>query len=76
MRRAALSLAVATLVAGPVPAQSPEPSAARPRPVGRITGGDALVKEKGRFQETWLHPDESLDHYSEIHLWNVAFQFR
>jgi hypothetical protein len=45
-------------------------------PIARITGGDALVEEKGRFKETWVHPDESLRRYDKVFLWNVAFQFR
>jgi hypothetical protein len=74
MKRAVLMFAAMTLAAGSSLAQAP--GASKKRPVGRITGGNALVKDKGRFKETWVHPDESLNRYDKVYLWNVAFQFR
>ncbi len=76
MKRAVLVSLATTLVASPSYAQAATPAAQERPPVARITGGDALVKDKGRFKETWLHPDESLKRYSKVYLWNVAFQFR
>lgn len=76
MRRVVLAFVAMTLVAGPSYAPAAELAAERDRPVERITGGDALVKDKGRFKETWIHPDESLHRFSKVYLWNVAFQFR
>jgi len=52
------------------------PAAQEHPPVARVTGGDALVKEKGRFKETWVHPDARLTRYSTLYLWNEVFQFR
>jgi hypothetical protein len=65
-----------TLAAGLLHAQEATDAAQERPPIARITGGHALVKEKGRFKETWVHPDESLSRYSGVFLWNVAFQFR
>ncbi len=77
MKRAVLTLVALTLAAGPTLVRTAMPAdQEKPPPVARITGGDALVKEKGRFDETWLHPDESLHRYSNVYLWNVAFQYR
>jgi hypothetical protein len=64
------------LAAGLLHAQGVTDAARERPPFDRITGGDALAKEKGRFKQTWVHPDESLSRYSEVFLWNVAFQFR
>jgi len=89
-RRVAFALvatATVSLAAAPIEAQAtPErraashiwltPAGEENPPVGRVTGGDALVKEKGRFKETWVHPDARLMRYSELYLWNEVFQFR
>lgn len=45
-------------------------------PVAEVTGEDQLVKEKGQFQETWVHPDADMSQYSKLYLWNSVFQFR
>jgi hypothetical protein len=76
MNRAVLTCVAMTLTAGLLPARAETPAVQGRPPVARITGGDALVEEKGRFKETWVHPDESLRRYDKVFLWNVAFQFR
>lgn len=75
MERAALAFVAVTLAGGAPFALSATPAEQKP-PVSRITGGDALKKDKGRFRQTWIHPDESLHHFSKVFLWNVAFKFR
>jgi hypothetical protein len=55
--------------AGPRPAQ-------REPPVARVTGDKALVKEKGRFDQTWVHPDADITRDNKLYIWDVAFQFR
>jgi hypothetical protein len=45
-------------------------------PVARVTGEKALVKEKGRFTETWVHPDADITRDSKLYVWDVVFQFR
>ena len=82
-----VAAATAPLTAAPIEAQAtPErraashvwltPAAEENPPVGRVTGGDALVKEKGRFKETWVHPDARLMRYGELYLWDEVIQFR
>jgi hypothetical protein len=46
------------------------------RPFSQVTGGDELVKEKGRFRETWVRPDADITRYDKLHVWNAVFQFR
>jgi hypothetical protein len=46
------------------------------RPFSKVTGGDELVKEKGRFRETWVRPDADITRYDKLHVWNAVFQFR
>lgn len=41
-----------------------------------VTGGDELVKERGRFRETWVHPDSDLTRYDKLYLWQSVFNFR
>jgi hypothetical protein len=65
-----------TLTAGLLPAQEATDAPRERPPIARITGGRALVKEKGQFRQTWVHPDESLHRYKGVFFWNVAFQFR
>jgi hypothetical protein len=62
-----LIVAAGTLAAGLAYAQQ-EPA--------RVTGADALVKEEGRFKETWVHPDANIKQYSKLYVWRPAFQFR
>lgn len=44
--------------------------------IPEITGGDELVEEKGRFAETWVHPDADISQYNKLYLWHAVFQFR
>ena len=74
--RAVLTSVAMALAAGLLHAHEATDAAQERPPIAPITGGHALVKEKGRFKETWVHPDESLSRYSGVFLWNVAFQFR
>ena len=69
MKNAAYLLLAAVLVVGVVHGQ--EESA-----VPEITGADELVKEKGRFAETWIHPDADITQYSKLYPWHSVFQFR
>jgi hypothetical protein len=76
MNRIVPTSVVVTLAAGLLLAQPGTAAVQERPPIARITGGHALVEEKGRFKETWVHPDESLERYDKVFLWNVAFQFR
>jgi len=44
--------------------------------VKEVTGADDLVKEKGYFAGTWVHPDADITQYSKLYPWNAEFQFR
>jgi len=52
------------------------PHAQEATPAAEITGADELVKQKGRFQETWVRPDADITQYSKLYLWQAVFQFR
>jgi len=41
-----------------------------------VTGAEDLVKEKGKFKETWLQPGLDMSKYSKLYLWEGAFDFR
>ena len=69
MKKASYILLAVTLVVGVVHGQ--EESA-----VPKITGGDELVKEKGRFAGTWIRPDSDITQNSKLYLWTPVFQFR
>jgi len=69
MKKASYILLAMTLVVGVVHGQ--EESA-----VPKITGGDELVKEKGRFAGTWIRPDSDITQNSKLYLWTPVFQFR
>ena len=69
MKNAAYLLLAAVLVVGVAHGQE---EAAAPE----ITGGDELVKEKGRFAGTWIHPDADITQYSKLYPWQSVFQFR
>ncbi len=69
MRKATAALFAATLMAALSLAQE-TPS------VPQVTGSEQLVKEKGRFQETWVRPDADISRYSKLYLWQTTFQFR
>jgi len=69
MRRAAFMFAGALFVGGLVAAHEPTP-------VPEISGADQLVKEKGRFRETWVRPDVDITQYSKLLVWQPAFEFR
>lgn len=51
-------------------------AAAQQPPVGEVSGGKDLVKEKGYFRETWVHPDADITRYDKLYLWQAMFQFR
>ena len=76
MKKAVLAFVAMTLAANLPQAQAATPAAQEKPPVARITGGDALVEEKGRFKGTWVHPDADITRYSKLFLWDVVFQFR
>ncbi|MGD8895573.1 MAG: hypothetical protein PVJ73_06025 [Acidobacteriota bacterium] len=76
MNRVLLTSVVTTLMAGLLLAQPGMAGVQERPPIARITGGHALVEENGRFEQTWVHPDESLRRFDKVFLWNVAFQFR
>lgn len=67
MRTTLYAIAAMSLVASLAFAQQEPP---------RVTGADALVKEKGRFRETWVHPDADITKYDKLYVWRPAFQFR
>ncbi len=69
MKKASYFLLAVTLVVGVAHGQE---EAAVPE----ITGADDLVKEKGRFAETWIHPDADMTQYSKLYPWQSVFQFR
>ena len=69
MKNAVYFLLAVTLVVGVAHGQE---EAAAPE----ITGGDELVKEKGRFAGTWIHPDADITQYSKLYPWRAVFQFR
>lgn len=69
MRRVAFAFAGTLLLAGLVAAQEATP-------VPEITGADQLVKEKGRFRETWVRPDVEITKYSKLLVWQPVFEFR
>jgi len=69
MRKTVLCLLAITLIASAQYAQE------TPR-VPEVTGGDELVQEKGRYQETWVRPDADMSRYSKLYLWQSVFQFR
>jgi hypothetical protein len=76
MKNTVLILLTMTVMASLLHAQEPAPAAQEDPPVAEVSGGDELVKEKGRFRETWVHPDADLTRYSKLYLWNAAFRFR
>ena len=41
-----------------------------------VTGSDELVREKGRFEDTSVHPDADFTRYRKLHLWIAELQFR
>ena len=69
MKNVVCSFMVALVTAG-------LPFAQEATPVHEVTGSDDLVKEKGHYQETWIHPDADITRYSKLYLWNAMFQFR
>ena len=68
MKKAAFLLLCGVLMAGVLYAQD--------APVKEVTGEDELVKEKGRFAGTWIHPDADITQYSKLYPWQSVFQFR
>jgi hypothetical protein len=75
MRSVLVSLAV-TLTAAAPQARAARPASQREPPVARVTGDKALVKENGRFDQTWVHPDADITRDSKLYVWDVVFQFR
>ncbi len=69
MKKTAVALLAIVLLAG-------IPWAQEAPPISEVTGEDQLVKEKGQYQETWVHPDADMSQYSKLYLWNSVFQFR
>jgi len=69
MKKASYFLLALTLVVGVIHGQE---ESAYPE----ITGGDELIKEKGRFAGTWIRPDADITLYSKLYLWSPVFQFR
>ncbi|MEN8163210.1 MAG: hypothetical protein ABFS37_03695 [Acidobacteriota bacterium] len=69
MKKTVLALLAIILVAG-------TPFAQEAPPVTEVTGEDELVKEKGRYQETWVRPDADMSRYSRLYLWHPEFEFR
>ena len=49
---------------------------AQDAPTKEVTGEDELVKQKGKFAETWIHPDADMTQYSKLYPWQSVFQFR
>ena len=35
-----------------------------------------LEKVKGRFKETWVHPDADFTRYDKLYLWEATFEYR
>jgi len=68
VKKAAFLLLCGVLMAGVLYAQD--------APVKEVTGEDELVKEKGRFAGTWIHPDADITQYSKLYPWQSVFQFR
>jgi len=68
VKKTAVLLFCGVLMAGVLYAQD--------APVEKVTGGDELVKEKGRFAGTWIHPDADITQYSKLYPWHSVFQFR
>ncbi|MCP4897057.1 MAG: DUF3313 domain-containing protein [bacterium] len=66
MRRAITIFAVLVLVTGAAFAQE--------KPA--VTGDDELEKVKGKYQETWVHPDADISKYDKIYAWDAVYQFR
>lgn len=69
MKKTVVALLAIVLLAG-------IPWAQEVSPVTEVTGEDQLVKKKGSYQETWVHPDADMSQYSKLYLWNAVFQFR
>jgi hypothetical protein len=69
MKNTALFVFVILLIATVAHAQE------SPRTV-EVTGADDLVKEKGYFAGTWVHPDADITQYSKLYPWGAEFQFR
>ena len=69
MKKTVLALLVFTLWVG-------VPHAQETSSVPEVTGEEELVKGKGRYQETWVHPDADMSRYSKLYLWDSVFQFR
>jgi hypothetical protein len=72
MRRTVLILVATTLLGG----QGAMAAAQQQPPVAEVTGGDDLVKQKGYFRETWVHPDADITRYNKLYFWQAMFQFR
>lgn len=68
MKKAAFLLLCGVLMAGVLYAQD--------APVKEVTGGDDLVKEKGPWEGTWIHPDADISKYSKLYIWESLFKFR
>ena len=68
MKKAAFLLLCGVLMAGVLYAQD--------APVKEVTGGDDLVKEKGPWEGTWVHPDADISKYSKLYIWESLFKFR
>ncbi len=69
MRRTVLTLLAITLMATALYSHETTPDP-------EVTGQDQLVKEKGRFQETWVRPDADMSRFDRLYLWDSLFQFR
>jgi len=52
------------------------PLAQEAAPAVKISGGDELVREQGRFSETWVRPDADFSRYRTLNLWIAELQFR
>ena len=76
MKNAAWIFVAAILMAGVPFAQEAPPVEQDASTIKKAKGGDELVKEKGRFQETWVRPDVDITQYSKLYPWQAVFQFR
>ncbi len=41
-----------------------------------VKGGDGLVMQVGRFEQTWVHPDADFSRYGRLDLRGTVFRFR
>ena len=45
-------------------------------PIEKVTGDDELVKQKGPWEGTWVHPGADISKYTKLYMWESVFQFR